>query len=69
MQQTVRAMLAHSQGGTLLVTGATSATRGSKNFAAFAAGKHGSRAMTQSVAREFGPRGIHVRPLWMLHSC
>ena len=56
-------MLDHDEGGTLLVTGATSATRGAANFSAFAAGKHGSRAMTQSVAREFGPRGVHVRAL------
>lgn len=47
-------------GGTLIFTGATSATRGAENFATFAAGKHGVRALSQSLAREFGRRDIHV---------
>jgi NAD(P)-dependent dehydrogenase (short-subunit alcohol dehydrogenase family) len=47
-------------GGTLIFTGATSATRGAANFATFAAGKHGVRALSQSLAREFGKRDIHV---------
>ena len=47
-------------GGTLIFTGATSAIRGAQNFAAFAAGKHGARALSQSLAREFGKRDIHV---------
>ncbi len=47
-------------GGTLIFTGATSATRGAANFATFAAGKHGVRALSQSLAREFGRRDIHV---------
>ena len=46
--------------GTLIMTGATSAWRGKEGFAAFAAGKHGLRALSQSAAREFGPRGVHV---------
>ena len=29
-------------------------------FAAFAAAKAGARMMAQSMAREFGPQGIHV---------
>lgn len=45
---------------TLIVTGATAALRGSAKFAAFAAGKFAQRAITQSLAREFGPRGVHV---------
>ncbi|KAK8146574.1 hypothetical protein G3M48_002964 [Beauveria asiatica] len=45
---------------TLIVTGATAALRGSVRFAAFAAGKFAQRAITQSLAREFGPRGVHV---------
>jgi len=48
------------KGGTLLLTGATSATRGAENFATFAAGKHALRAMSQSIAREFGKQDIHV---------
>ena len=62
-QESLRAFLASGAepGGTLLITGATSATRGASHFAAFAAGKHGLRAMSQAVAREFGPRNVHVR--------
>ncbi len=46
--------------GTIILTGATAALRGSANFAALATGKFGLRALAQSMAREFGPRGIHV---------
>ncbi len=46
--------------GTILFTGATASTRGSANFAAFAGAKHALRALAQSMARELGPRGIHV---------
>jgi NAD(P)-dependent dehydrogenase (short-subunit alcohol dehydrogenase family) len=46
--------------GTLLFTGATASVRGSAHFAAFAAAKNGLRAVAQSMARELGPRGIHV---------
>lgn len=34
--------------------------KGSANFAAFASGKFALRALAQSLAREFGPQGIHV---------
>lgn len=46
--------------GTLLFTGATAALRGSAQFASLAVGKFGLRALAQSMARELGPRGIHV---------
>lgn len=46
--------------GTILFTGATAAMKASANFAAFASGKHGLRAVAQSMAKELGPRGIHV---------
>ncbi len=46
--------------GTILLTGATAAIRGSARFSALAVGKFGLRALSQSMAREFGPRGIHV---------
>jgi NAD(P)-dependent dehydrogenase (short-subunit alcohol dehydrogenase family) len=46
--------------GTMLFTGATASLRGSANFAAFAGAKHALRALAQSMARELGPRGIHV---------
>ncbi|MEO6925023.1 MAG: SDR family NAD(P)-dependent oxidoreductase [Rhodanobacter sp.] len=46
--------------GTLLFTGATAALRGGARFAGLAVGKFGLRALAQSLAREFGPQGIHV---------
>ena len=46
--------------GTILFTGATAGLRGSSPFAAFAGAKHGIRALAQSMARELGPRNIHV---------
>ena len=46
--------------GTVLFTGATAALRGSARFSALAVGKFGLRALAQSMAREFGPQGIHV---------
>ena len=45
---------------TLIVTGATASLRGSAKFGAFAAGKFAVRALGQSLAREFGPQGVHV---------
>ena len=44
----------------IIFTGATASLRGSANFAAFAGAKHALRALAQSMARELGPRGIHV---------
>jgi NAD(P)-dependent dehydrogenase (short-subunit alcohol dehydrogenase family) len=46
--------------GTILFTGATASLRGGSGFSAFAAGKHGLRAVAQSMARELGPQNIHV---------
>jgi NAD(P)-dependent dehydrogenase (short-subunit alcohol dehydrogenase family) len=46
--------------GTLIYTGATASLRGRANFASFAAAKAALRMTAQSLAREFGPRGIHV---------
>jgi short-subunit dehydrogenase len=46
--------------GTILFTGATASMRGSAGFAAFAGAKAALRALAQSMARELGPRGIHV---------
>jgi len=47
-------------GGSLFFTGASGSLRGKANFAPFAAGKAALRAMAQSIAREFGPKGVHV---------
>ena len=46
--------------GTMLFTGATASLRGAAGFAAFAGGKHALRALAQSMARELGPKNIHV---------
>jgi NAD(P)-dependent dehydrogenase (short-subunit alcohol dehydrogenase family) len=46
--------------GTMLFTGATASVRGGAGFAAFAGAKHALRALAQSLARELGPKGVHV---------
>ncbi|HYS68111.1 MAG TPA: SDR family NAD(P)-dependent oxidoreductase [Paraburkholderia sp.] len=46
--------------GSLLFTGATASLRGRPPFAAFASAKAGLRSLAQSLAREFGPKNIHV---------
>jgi NAD(P)-dependent dehydrogenase (short-subunit alcohol dehydrogenase family) len=46
--------------GTVLLTGATASLRGSANFSCLAVGKFGLRALAQSMARELGPKGVHV---------
>ncbi|MGF6574008.1 NAD(P)-dependent dehydrogenase (short-subunit alcohol dehydrogenase family) [Paraburkholderia sp. GAS333] len=53
-------LLLESGSGSLLFTGATASLRGRPPFAAFASAKAGLRSLTQSLAREFGPRNIHV---------
>ncbi|KAF7799165.1 hypothetical protein EIP86_010396 [Pleurotus ostreatoroseus] len=49
--------------GTLLFTGATASRQGNTWTSAFAAGKFGLRALSQSLAKEFGKENIHVSPL------
>ena len=46
--------------GTIIFTGATGSLRGGAQFVAFAAAKAGLRSVAQSMARSFGPQGIHV---------
>ena len=58
-QQVLPAMVERER-GTVVLTGATAALRGSARFSALAVGKFGLRALAQSMAREFGPQGIHV---------
>ena len=58
-REAARVMLPRGR-GTILFTGATASVRGREGFAAFAAAKHGLRAIAQSLARELGPKGIHV---------
>ena len=58
-RETIPAMLEAGKGA-ILVTGNTSATRGGKNFGFFASTKAAQRILAESIAREFGPQGIHV---------
>jgi NAD(P)-dependent dehydrogenase (short-subunit alcohol dehydrogenase family) len=46
--------------GTVIFTGASGSMRGKPRFAQFAAAKSGLRMIAQSMARELGPKGIHV---------
>jgi len=46
--------------GTILFTGATASVRGGAGFSAFAGAKAALRQLAQSLAREMGPKGIHV---------
>jgi NAD(P)-dependent dehydrogenase (short-subunit alcohol dehydrogenase family) len=46
--------------GTIVFTGASASLRGKPGFAHFAAAKAGLRMIAQSMAREYGPLGIHV---------
>lgn len=45
---------------TLIFTSATAAMRGGALFSSFSTGKFAMRSLSQSLAREFGPKGIHV---------
>jgi NAD(P)-dependent dehydrogenase (short-subunit alcohol dehydrogenase family) len=47
-------------GGTIVFTGATSAIRGRGGAAAFSSAKFAVRGLAESMAREFGPQGVHV---------
>ena len=46
--------------GTILVTGATASLRGGARFAAFAQAKAAQRSLAQSMAKHWGPKGLHV---------
>ena len=46
--------------GSLFFTGASGSMRGKANFAHFAMMKAGLRMLAQSLAREYGPKGVHV---------
>jgi len=65
-REAARRMLEHAESGdtgtagTILFTGATASLRGGARFANLAVGKFGLRALAQSMARELGPRGLHV---------
>jgi NAD(P)-dependent dehydrogenase (short-subunit alcohol dehydrogenase family) len=46
--------------GAIVVTGNTSALRGRANFAGFAPTKAAQRILSEAMARDLGPKGIHV---------
>jgi NAD(P)-dependent dehydrogenase (short-subunit alcohol dehydrogenase family) len=58
-QEAVRGMLSRGSGA-LFFTGASASIKGYAQSAPFAMGKFALRGLAQSLAREFGPQGIHV---------
>ena len=58
-QAAARRMIPHGR-GTILFTGATASLRGGASFVNLASPKFGLRAVAQSMARELGPKNIHV---------
>ena len=58
-RETLPAMVEAGKGA-ILVTGNTSATRGKAHWGFFASTKAAQRILAESIAREFGPQGIHV---------
>jgi NAD(P)-dependent dehydrogenase (short-subunit alcohol dehydrogenase family) len=51
------------EGGNIFFTGATASLRGGSGYAAFASAKFGLMAVAQAMARELGPKNIHVAHL------
>ncbi|WP_271952722.1 SDR family NAD(P)-dependent oxidoreductase [Ruegeria faecimaris] len=58
-QSTLQPMV-RAGGGTFIVSGATASLRGGTRFSAFASAKFALRGLTQSLAREYQPAGVHV---------
>ncbi len=46
--------------GAIIVTGNTSALRGKPRFAGFAPTKAAQRILAEAIARDVGPKGVHV---------
>jgi NAD(P)-dependent dehydrogenase (short-subunit alcohol dehydrogenase family) len=61
-REAARLMLPRGR-GCIFFTGATASLRGGVGYAAFASAKFGLRAVAQSIARELGPKNIHVAHL------
>ncbi len=61
-REAARHMVAREQ-GSIFFTGATASLRGGSGYSAFAAAKHGLRGHAQAMARELGPKNIHVAHL------
>ncbi len=60
LAQAVLPVLVDQGRGSLFFTGASGSLRGRARYAPFASAKAALRALSQSVAREFGPQNIHV---------
>jgi len=58
-QRLAPAMVAAGEGA-IIATGNTSAFRGKANFAGFAPTKAAQRILAEAIAREIGPKGVHV---------
>lgn len=58
-QAAAKAMIERGS-GTILFTGASASIKGYANSSCFAMGKFGLRGLAQSMARELGPKNIHV---------
>ena len=61
-REAARIMLARGR-GSIFFTGATASLRGGSGYAAFSSAKAGLRMVAQSMARELGPKNIHVAHL------
>lgn len=60
LAQMVSPAMIEAGAGAIVVTGNTSALRGSPNFAGFAPTKAAQRILAESLARDLGPKGVHV---------
>ena len=45
---------------TLIFTGATASVKSNALMSSFSTGKYALRALSQSLGKEFGPKGVHV---------
>ena len=61
-REAARLMLPRARGN-IFFTGATAGMRGGVGYTAFASAKFGLRAVAQAMARELGPKNIHVAHL------
>lgn len=60
LSQSVIPTMEQAGKGCLIFSGATASTRGSANFGPFASAKFALRGLSQSLAREFQPKGLHI---------
>ncbi|KNC84015.1 hypothetical protein SARC_03749 [Sphaeroforma arctica JP610] len=60
MGREVSKVMVQRQSGAVFFTGATASLRGGSGFSAFSGAKFALRSLSQSMARELHPQGIHV---------